>query len=161
MPTHIYEIAGLCGNRFSIMPHPQGGDLLESEIQRFKLDGFGAVVSMLTLHEQEELGLLNERRYCEACEIDYLNFPIRDEIADSDQDTIEFIDTLEILQKGKDKILFHCRGGVGRSSMILSLVAARLGVPPEESFELISKSRGEMAPESCRQNEWVTKLSKT
>ena len=160
LPTHIYEIAGLCENRFSIMSHPQGGDHLDSEIQKLKIEGFGAIVSMLTLQEQEELGLLKERWYCEAYDIIYMNFPIRDEVAESDQDTIKFIETLESLQKEKEKILFHCRGGVGRSSMILSLLAAKLGVPTGESFGLISKSRGEIAPESTHQKNWVTKLSK-
>ncbi|WP_461534931.1 protein-tyrosine phosphatase family protein [Spongorhabdus nitratireducens] len=141
------------------MPHPRGGELLSSEISRLKQLGFEAVISMLTPEEQQALNLLDEAACCEAAGLVYLNFPIRDEVADSDLATCRFIDQLEQLQQHKHKIVFHCRGGVGRSSMILSLLAARLGVKPEHSFELISRSRGEQAPESEYQKQWVIKLS--
>ncbi|MGY0216571.1 protein-tyrosine phosphatase family protein [Endozoicomonadaceae bacterium StTr2] len=155
----IYTITGLCNDRFSIMPHPRGGELLSSEISRLKQLGFEAVISMLTPEEQQALNLLDEAACCEAAGLVYLNFPIRDEVADSDLATCRFIDQLEQLQQHKHKIVFHCRGGVGRSSMILSLLAARLGVKPEQSFELISHSRGERAPESENQKQWVIKLA--
>jgi protein-tyrosine phosphatase len=143
------------------MPHPKGGEQLEKNIKEVKEQGYEAVISMLTQKEQSELCLDGEKAICEKYDISYFNYPIRDEVADSDIETLKFIDALENLQKQKSKIVFHCRGGVGRSSMILSLLAARLGVTPQDSFELITKSRGELAPESAAQKQWVIKLSET
>ncbi|WP_342595846.1 hypothetical protein AAGT95_05850 [Salinicola lusitanus] len=161
MMNSIYKIEGLCDNQFAIMPHPQGGDFLEQSIEEIRLSGYDVVVSMLTSEEQAELELLAEGDVCQNKEILYLNFPIRDEVADSDTEVMQFIDSLALLQQEKRKIVFHCRGGVGRSSMMLSLLAARLGVEPENSFELITISRGEQAPETEFQGQWVARLSKS
>lgn len=159
MINSIYKIEGLCDDQFAIMPHPQGGYFLEQGIEEIKVAGYEIVVSMLTSEEQVELELLAEGEVCQDKGILYLNFPIRDEVADSDRNVLQFIDSLALLQKKNRKIVFHCRGGVGRSSMMLSLLAARLGVKPEVSFELITQSRGERAPETEFQRQWVTKLS--
>ena len=161
MLTPIYEIKNLCNERFSIMPHPKGGEQLEKSIKEIKKQGYEVVISMLTQQEQSELRLDSEKAICEKYGISYFNYPIRDEVADSDVETLKFIDILENVQKQKRKIVFHCRGGVGRSSMVLSLLAARLGVTPQDSFELITKSRGELTPESEAQKQWVIKLSET
>tara|TARA_B100000678_G_C17846376_1_gene357335 strand:+ start:69 stop:554 length:486 start_codon:yes stop_codon:yes gene_type:complete len=155
----IYKIEGLCDNQFAIMPHPQGGDYLEQSIEEIRLSDYDVVVSMLTSEEQAELELLAEEEVCQNKGVLYLNFPIRDEVADSDTEVMQFIDSLALLQQEKRKIVFHCRGGVGRSSMMLSLLAARLGVEPETSFELITRSRGEQAPETEFQRQWVTRLA--
>lgn len=161
MLTPVYRIRNLCNDRFAIMPHPKGGDLLEIELEAIKRQGFEAVISMLTLEEQRELDLVKERPVCLSKGLVYLNYPIEDEIARSDKDTQEFIDGLYELQKQKMNILFHCRGGVGRSSMIVALLAARLGVRPKLTFELISKYRGETAPETEIQKQWVFELADT
>lgn len=161
MINSIYKIEGLCDDQFAIMPHPRGGQLLEQSIEEIRLSDYDVVVSMLTRGEQAELELLAEEEVCQNKGILYLNFPIRDEVADSDTDVMQFIDSLAVLQQEKRKIVFHCRGGVGRSSMMLSLLAARLGVEPEASFELITISRGEQAPETEFQRQWVTRLSKS
>ena len=158
MSTTIYKIEGLCGGRFSIMPHPQGGEALEEEVLNFKRKQIEVVISMLTTEEQLELKLTREKQLCEEHGIIFLNYPIKDEVADSDQDTIEFIDEIEKHLTVQKQFLFHCRGGVGRSSMILSLVCARLGIDPQISFDLISISRGETAPESEFQKRWVQQI---
>ena len=159
MLTQIYKIHGLCNNKFAIMSHPMGGESLSKNIENIKHQGYEVVISMLTHEEQKELDMLNEGEICKRNNMLFINFPIRDEVADSDEDTIKFINDLELLQKLKSKIIFHCRGGVGRSSMILSLLASRLGVAPNVSFDLISKSRGELAPENDIQKQWGNKLS--
>jgi protein-tyrosine phosphatase len=159
MINSIYKIEGLCDDQFAIMPHPQGGDFLEQSIEEIKLTGYEIVISMLTSGEQAELELLAEGEVCQNKGVLYLNFPIRDEVVDNDREVVQFIDSLALLQEKKRKIVFHCRGGVGRSSMVLSLLAARLGVELEVSFALITRSRGERAPETEFQRQWVTRLS--
>ncbi len=161
MNTKIYKIKDLCGDRFFIMPHPRGGAALSDEIKNLHTNKIEVVASMLTKEEQTELELLEEESLCERYGIIFLNYPIKDEVADSISKTIEFIDILEGYLSQKNRFLFHCRGGVGRSSMMLSLLAARLGVEPIKSFELISKSRGEKAPESPFQERWIKEILKT
>lgn len=161
MINKIYKIKGLCDDQFAIMPYPKGGDFLEQSVEEVMLLGYEIVVSMLTSEEQAELELLAEGEVFQNKGILYLNFPIRDEVADSDSEVVGFVDSLEQSHKKTNKMLFHCRGGVGRSSMMLSLLTARLGVEPETSFELITRSRGEQAPETEFQRQWVARLSKS
>jgi hypothetical protein len=54
---------------------------------------------MLMLEEQIELNLSDEKVNCGKHGMIYLNFPIRDEIADSNQVTIDFIDILEEIHR--------------------------------------------------------------
>ena len=142
------------------MPHPKGGVSLADEVKNWKINEIDIVISMLTLEEQKELDLIKEATLCKKYGITFLNFPIRDEVADSIDKTVAFIDKLEGYLSQKKHFLFHCRGGVGRSSMMLSLIAARLGISPDRSFELISKSRGEKAPESHYQRQWINEIVK-
>jgi len=88
MINSIYKIEGLCDNQFAIMPHPQGGDFFEQSIEEIRLLGYEIVVSMLTSEEQAELELLTEGEVCQNKGILYLNFPIRDEVADSDRQVL-------------------------------------------------------------------------
>lgn len=158
MSTKIYNINGLYDGQFSLMPHPGGGAALADEAGNWKANGVDIVISMLTLEEQRDLDLLEEGLLCQRYGITFLNYPIRDEVADSIDKTVEFIDVLEGFLSRKNHFLFHCRGGVGRSSMMLTLLAGRLGVRADKSFELISKSRGEEAPESQYQKQWINSI---
>ena len=142
------------------MPHPQGGESLAEDIQNLKSQGIEILVSMLTHEEQLALKLENEQRACEDAGISFFNFPIKDEVPNSISETLEFINSLDQHSNEETKIAFHCRGGVGRSSMMLSLLAAKKGVSPEESFKLISDQRGENAPESDVQKQWITSIVK-
>ncbi|OVE82025.1 hypothetical protein BVY03_01895 [bacterium K02(2017)] len=159
MVSQIYLIEGLCDNRFSIMPHPNGSDLI-SEIKNWNSLGIEVVVSLLTPQEQSELHLLKEKELCQSNGILYFNYPIKDEVPDSKRDTIDFINKLKEISDSKQKFIFHCRGGVGRSSMMLALLLSKYGVDCKESFRLISQARGELAPESDEQMLWVKALIK-
>ncbi|WP_271273147.1 protein-tyrosine phosphatase family protein [Aliamphritea hakodatensis] len=157
MSTRIYPITGVCDDRFFIMPHPQGEDL-PAEIQQWQALNINLVVSMLTSEEQDELGLSTEADSVEAAGIRYLNFPVRDDIPDSDAAALAFVDTLLAMSGTHSRILFHCRGGVGRSSMMLTLLLSRLNISADVAFARITECRGEQVPESVVQRDWVYKL---
>lgn len=160
-----YTIPDLFDGRISLSPCPQGTEgeeQLDSEIKSLQQQGYQLVISMLTNEEQEKHCLTAESNLCAKYAIQYLNFPIRDEVADSDEKTIQFVTKVVRKIKGlakNERVLFHCRGGVGRSSMMIALVMARLGYDVDEIFTRITQARGEQAPESEEQLNWVKKLS--
>lgn len=155
----IYIINSLLEGHCALMGHPEGGDRLYESISYIKNAGFDTVVSLLTEEEQKKHSLLKEEAVCKDIGLQYHNFPIRDEVADSDTATVSFIDILEkdVLQ-GK-KVLFHCRGGVGRSSMMMALVLCRFGIVLDEALREIEKVRGESCPENNEQYEWTQKIA--
>ncbi len=160
----IYPVKELFDGKIALSPCPQGHEKLASEIQTLKNANYKLVISMLTPEEQVKHGLTREQAICTAQGITYLNFPIRDEIADSDSETMRFIQLVsselqQTLSDENTKVLFHCRGGVGRSSMLIALVMAQFGYDVEQVFQWITLARGETAPESNAQLEWVKKLT--
>ncbi len=158
----IYPIPNLFNSCIALAPCPLGNEKLADEIKSLQQQNYKLVISMLTVEEQEKHGLTAESKQCAIHGITYLNYPIRDEVADSDSATIDFVDKVVTHIKqlaNDDKILFHCRGGVGRSSMMIALVMASFGYDVDEVFAKITHARGEHAPETKNQLQWVKKLA--
>ncbi len=159
---NIYPINDLFNGRIALSPCPLGNEKLADEIQLLQQQNYKLVISMLTVEEQVKHGLTAEFEQCAIHGISYLNYPIKDEIADNDKKTLEFVKKAiaEIQQLANhEKILFHCRGGVGRSSMMIALVMASFGYDVNEIFTKITHARGEQAPETKNQLQWVKKLA--
>ncbi len=158
---NIYPINDLFNGRIALSPCPLGDEKLADEIKSLQQKNYKLIISMLTAEEQEKHGLTAEYEQCVINNIVYLNYPIKDEIADNDKKTLEFVTKViaEIQQlTNNEKILFHCRGGVGRSSMMIALVMASFGYDVNEVFAKITHARGEQAPETKNQLQWVKKL---
>ncbi len=158
----IYPINDLFNARIALAPCPLGNEKLANEIKSLQQQNYKLVISMLTDEEQEKHGLTAESEQCAIHAITYLNYPIRDEVANSDNATLEFVAKVVTHIKqlaNNDKILFHCRGGVGRSSMMIALVMASFGYDVDEVFAKITHARGEQAPESDEQLHWVRGLA--
>ncbi len=159
---NIYPVTTLLNGRIALAPCPKGGEALEGEISFLRQNGYRLVISMLTPEEQQQHGLTEEQAICERHHIGYLNYPIRDEVADSDEATLAFVHKVrqQIEQLAdEENILFHCRGGVGRSSMMIALVLANDELPVGDIFAQLTKARGETTPESTEQLQWVSTLS--
>ncbi len=158
----IYPIPNLFNSLIALAPCPLGNEKLADEIKSLQQQNYKLVISMLTDEEQEKHGLTAESEQCAIHGITYLNYPIRDEVADSDSATIEFVVKVVTHIKqlpNDDKILFHCRGGVGRSSMMIALVMANFGHDVDEVLAKVTHVRGEQAPESDEQLHWVRGLA--
>ena len=137
----------------------QKGELICPRISPPLRQGYNVVVSLLTHQEQVELGLTEEAAMCQRSGLVFAHYAFQDELPASEEHTYDFIDQLKALYQQHKTLLFHCRGGVGRSSMILSLLVSSLGISVEEAFRLISISRGEVVPESERQRQYVIRLA--
>ena len=161
MQTSLYVIEDLCKGQFAIMPRPSGYDKLDNEIEQIRDMGFDTVVSLLTPEEQQQFGLEQEAQCCHDKGLAFLNFPIVDEIAESDTEMVVFLSQLLDLQQTQHRMLFHCHSSAGRSSAVLSLLADRLGICPDKAFESISSSLGFQVPETPLQKQWVRSLSVT
>lgn len=160
MPESLYWIKKAEPYRIAIVARPRAGDWLESEIEKLSRHGIEVLASMLTPEESEELGLAEEERLCNHRGIRFFNVPITDRSVPDEDSILQSIETLAKHVKLGRGVGFHCRAGIGRSSMIAALVLARLGWTPEAAFQAISESRGCHVPDTLEQELWVRKFAR-
>jgi Cyclin-dependent kinase inhibitor 3 (CDKN3) len=153
MKTRIFWL----NDNFGIMSRPLGGDDLMEEIEHWKKLNINTIVSFLTDEENEELGLEYERMDCRREGFEFLKFPIEDrQVPDSYLKTKDLVNILVGKINENQKILMHCRGGIGRVSIIASSVFSVLNnIWIKESFEQISNIRGLKVPDTDEQILWT------
>jgi protein-tyrosine phosphatase len=156
----IYWVDGVESGRLGIMPRPRGGEWLEDEIRSLKESGVDVVASLLESEEVAELDSAGECPACEARDISYLSFPIRDfGVPRSKQEALSFAGSLrDVLREGKG-VVIHRRQGIGRSSLMAACVLLLGGIHPDEAFRRIETARGRPAPDTAEQREWVFRLA--
>ena len=153
MKTRIFWI----NDNLGIMPRPLGGDELMGEIEHWKKLEINTIVSFLTDDENEELGLEYERMDCRREGFDFIKFPIQDrQTPDSFLKTKELVSILIDKINNNQKTLMHCRGGIGRVSIIgASIISVLNNVRTKDSFEHISNIRGLKVPDTDEQILWT------
>ena len=149
------------GAAVGIMPRPRGEDWLEDEIKRFELNGVQTIVSLLEPNETTELGLKGEESFCRKYNINFINYPVPDRGLPKDQLTVNrFIDGLKgKIDKGQ-RMVIHCRMGIGRSSMIAAAVLLKNGMKADKIFNQISHIRGLKVPDTDDQIDWLRRFER-
>jgi protein-tyrosine phosphatase len=156
MPTELYRIVDdLPGSLFT-MGRPQGGGWLDDEMESFRSHGVNVVVSLLTPDEAFSLELDQEEFHCVLQGMQFLHFPIVDMSVPEDSDAAEaFARTLAAHLLDGSGVAIHCRGGIGRSSLMAAATLVALRWWPEDAFQRIRAKRGLIVPETQAQYDWV------
>lgn len=157
---HWIDCPNLDVDQIAISARPRGCDWLEDEIRAFKFTGITTVVSLLESNESWELGLDEEKEFCERFQIGFLQFPIVDvNVPRSDEKYVELCKNLCQKIDDGERILIHCRMGIGRSSMLAASLALKYGCEEETVFDKIRKNRGLEVPDTQEQREYVMKIN--
>ena len=156
MRTRIFWL----NENFGIMSRPLGGDDLMEEIEYWKKLEVNTIVSFLTDEENEELGLEYERIDCKREGFDFMKFPIEDhQVPDSYLKARDLVKNLVDKINQNNRILMHCRGGMGRVSIISASVLSMMQkMSVKQAFENISKIRGLHVPDTDEQNAWTVEF---
>jgi protein-tyrosine phosphatase len=156
MATPIFWIGTPAPGRFAIMPHPQGGARLADEIEEWREAGIAAVLRLLTVDEVRALELGDEEALCRATGIELLSFPIPDMgVPQSLVDTLRIASALADRLRAGETIVVHCRGGIGRSSLIAASTLLQFGGTAAEVLAHIGAARGMSVPETDAQRRWI------
>lgn len=155
----IHWVHGIAPARLALMPRPRGDDWLEDEVTGWKQAGIDTVVSLLEHHEVRDLDLHAEARLCEAAGIDFLSFPIADRgVPTSDGALVRLVTDLHRrIEQGRG-VAIHCRVGVGRTGLVAGCVLHLIGVPAQDIFHRLSRSRGLAMPDTAAQADWVERF---
>jgi protein-tyrosine phosphatase len=156
----VYWITAARPYRVGIVARPRGGDWLEDEIENLHRAGIEVLVSLLTSEEAAELGLQDEEQFCNRRGIQFFSLPIEDRSVPDELETGRFLDVLVEQVKLQRGVGFHCRAGIGRSSMLSALALVRLGWTPGAAFRAISEARGCKVPDTPEQEQWVQRFAR-
>jgi len=160
MTPELYWIPVSAG-RLAIMARPRAGEWLRDEIHAWREAGIERVVSLLEPAEVRDLELDDEARLCAAAGIEFISFPIRDRgVPSSVPVATTFVEALASSLQTGSSVAIHCRAGIGRSSLIAACILHRLGVAPDEAFEMISRARGVAVPDTPEQKEWLVTFAR-
>jgi protein-tyrosine phosphatase len=152
----VYWIGTRQPGRLAIAAHPPAGDRLESAIAGWKFQDIHRVVSLLEPEEAASLGLAREPSLCRAHGIAFVSFPIPDfGVPTSVPDAAELAGNLSDGIARAQAVMLHCRGGVGRSSLLAACILVVSGHATERAFEMIAAARGVGVPETPAQRDWV------
>ena len=96
MDTRAYWIEQFSnGAALGIMPRLRGHEWLANEIEKFKENGIGIIVSLLEKSEVQELGLQAEETLCRANKISFISLPIQDRgVPSSDFEALTLVNDL-------------------------------------------------------------------
>jgi len=157
--TQLFWIEVPTPGRLAIAVRPRGGDWLEDEARAWKNAGISAVVSLLTPDEVAHFHLETEADSCERSGIRFLPFPIADrDVPASRAQFQRLIEQLAGAVLKGEKVLIHCRQGIGRSTLIAAGVLRRLGIGLDDALDRIQLSRGLPVPETVDQRKWLDEV---
>jgi protein-tyrosine phosphatase len=156
MKSELYEIIPSPKGRLAVMPHPRGHDWLEDEMSSLHAQEVTHLISALTPPEILELGLEGEPQAAAAVGMAFLQFPIEDRGLPASADAFgKLISTLLEALQSDAYVAAHCRGGIGRSSLIIGALLIRMGLPVATALDRISGCRGCPVPDTEEQAEYL------
>lgn len=142
--------------RLAIVLRPRGNGELQTDLEVLRAGGIDTLVSLLTPEDNDELGLTEEGPIAGQLGMRFVSYPIPDREAPADRTGYRALitDLRDQVRAGRS-IGAHCRGCIGRATLLLASVMIALGWNPEEAVAKIEQARGLQVPDTAEQLEWI------
>ncbi|HEY6446307.1 MAG TPA: hypothetical protein VIY53_07605 [Acidobacteriaceae bacterium] len=141
------------------MARPRGDDWLREDLTRLRDGGIDILVSFLPADEEWALGLREEHALASELGMQFISYPIPDR--EVPPDPAEFRQLVAYLAgqalAGK-KIGAHCRGCIGRSTLLIASIMIALGSDAEDALRQIAAARGLDVPDTPEQRAWILRF---
>lgn len=146
MQTHPYDILTLeNGAQLIFTPCPgTKGCLLESSIITLKNAGTDLLLTLMLDEERKKNNAALLPELCAKHQINWLHLPISDDAAPKTDFEEQWVKHKpEILQtlKNKGTVAVHCKGGSGRTGLVIGLILLSLGWKPKKVIEAVQALR--------------------
>lgn len=136
------------------MPKPRS-EQLQQDILSYKKQGVTHVISLLKLTEVEAFQMMEEADICDAHQIKFIHFPIKDmDVPDMSALKELNLELKQQLAKG-GHIAIHCHGGRGRAGTVAISLMIEHGYDATEAMKMASKARGDKMPVCDLQIEFI------
>ena len=160
--NNIYWIEPEQSPRFAIVARPGPDDELAGDLAALKHGGIDVLVSFLTDEENTLLGLREERRLAEQVGLHFNSYPIPDTQVPSDVAGFrDLVGQLAEQVRAGQRVGAHCRGCIGRSTVLIASLMIALGSDAEDALRKIQRARGLMVPDTAEQREWILNFRPT
>ena len=106
--------------------------------------GASVVVTLTEGFELDQLGVANLGNVAEAVELDWHHLPIPDMHVPDERFERRWTYTGHVLRHklaAGERVLLHCRGGLGRTGTIAARLAIELGAPPDAALRAVRQAR--------------------
>ena len=155
----MYWIQDLTPPQLAIVPRPRGDDWLADDLAALRADGIDILVSFLEDFEAAELGLSEEWKLAEQAGMEFISYPIPDRnLPENFSSFRELVNRLADAVRAGKKVGAHCRGCIGRSTLLIASVMIALGVDSETALHHIERARGLVVPDTMEQQRWILNL---
>jgi len=154
--NNIYWIESEPSPRLAIVARPRPDDWLADDLAALKQGGIDVLVSFLSDEENAELGLGDEARLAEESGMDFISYRIPDRQVPSDvRGFHELVGQLAERVGAGQRVGAHCRGCIGRSTVLIASLMIALGSDAEDALKKIERARGLTVPDTPEQRQWV------
>jgi protein-tyrosine phosphatase len=142
-------------SRLAIVLRPRGGEWLQADLEMARDAGIDVLVSLLTPQDSEELGLPDEGRIARQLGMRFISYPILDRCTPSNLASFrELIADLRDQVRAGKSVGAHCRGCIGRATVLIASVMIALGWDADDALRRIERARGFPVPDTPEQLEW-------
>jgi protein-tyrosine phosphatase len=143
-------------SRLAIVLRPRGGDGLQADLEIVRDEGIHILVSLLTPQDSEELDLTNEGRIARQLGMRFVSYPILDRCTPSNLGSFRaLVADLRDQVRAGHAVGAHCRGCIGRATVLIASVMIALGWDATAALRLIERARGFTVPDTPEQLEWI------
>ncbi len=143
-------------SRLAYVLRPRPYDWMQTDLEEARAAGIDILVSLLTREDNEELGLTEESRIARQLGMQFISYPILDRCTPPDLVSFRSLvaDLRDQVQAGRS-VGAHCRGCIGRATVVLASIMIALGWRADEALRRIEKARGFPVPDTQEQLEWI------
>jgi len=152
----VNDIFWIADTGLAIVLRPRGDDWLENDLKRIRMAGIETIVSTVETWEARALGLANEGDIAQRLGMHFISYPMQDRSVPFDrEDFTDFVSMLAKRLRTGERIGVHCRGCIGRSTVVAASTLIKLDWPAENALEAIEKARGCSVPDTEEQRDWI------
>jgi protein-tyrosine phosphatase len=143
-------------SRLAIVLRPRGGEGLQADLEMARAAGIDVLVSLLTREDNEDLGLTEEGRLAQQLGMRFVSYPILDRCTPVDGAGFRRLvaDLRDQVRAGRS-VGAHCRGCIGRATVLIASVMIALGWNASDALRKIESARGFPVPDTPEQLEWI------
>ena len=140
----------------AVAARPRGGDWLDDEMASLVGQNVTMVVSCLTPAEEQELELEAEHKLATRHGLGFVRAPMPDRGTPPSRSQLEaVIAQIASRRSAGERVVIHCRQGLGRAPLVAAASLVRSGKTPDEAWDLISERRGRPVPDTDVQRAWL------
>jgi len=154
--SEIYWLGTRPKVKLAVVSCPRGDSKLKLDLFELKSGGIDTIVSLLEEDEAAWLGLSDERPLAEDAGMKFISFPIPDANVPMDPMKFQrFVADLASRVIAGETIGIHCRGCIGRSTLLTACTLIQLGFTADTALAAIQAARGCAVPDTLEQERWI------